>query len=182
MAPLIAENLIERTRIIIDAKSGVSGAGPVAQADVPFPRVQREPRGLQRRPAPAHARNRPGADPRRRRPGRCRRGDLHAPPGADGPRDLRHRSTPQPKSTAVEHDLLALYRSYYATSPFVRVVGHLPATKDSAFTNFCDITLRVVRGRIVVLACLDNLIKGAAGVAVQNFNLMLGCAEETGLF
>jgi N-acetyl-gamma-glutamyl-phosphate reductase len=39
-----------------------------------------------------------------------------------------------------------------------------------------------VRGRIVVLACLDNLIKGAAGVAVQNFNLMTGCPEETALF
>jgi N-acetyl-gamma-glutamyl-phosphate reductase len=57
----------------------------------------------------------------------------------------------------------------------------LPATKDSAFTNYCDITVRVVRGRIVVLACLDNLIKGAAGVAVQNLNLMLGCPEETAL-
>ena len=66
-------------------------------------------------------------------------------------------------------------------SPFVRVVGHLPATKDSAYTNFCDITVRVVRGRILVLACLDNLIKGAAGVAVQNLNLMMGCAEETAL-
>ena len=67
------------------------------------------------------------------------------------------------------------------SSPFVRVVSHLPATKDSAHTNFCDITLRVVRGQIVILACLDNLIKGAAGVAVQNLNLMLGCPEETAL-
>jgi N-acetyl-gamma-glutamyl-phosphate reductase len=57
----------------------------------------------------------------------------------------------------------------------------LPATKDSVFTNDCDITVRVVRGRIVILACLDNLIEGAAGVAVQNLNLMLGCAEETAL-
>ncbi len=86
-----------------------------------------------------------------------------------------------PRHTAVEHDLLELYRSFYAKSPFVRVVGHLPATKDSAHTNFCDITLRVVRGRVVVFACLDNLIKGAAGVAVQNLNLMLGCHEETAL-
>src|SRR4029077_13864435 len=85
----------------------------------------------------------------------------------------------RPKGSAVEHDLLALYRSYYASSPFVRVVGHLPAATDSAFTNCCDITVRVVRGRIVVLACLDNLIKGAAGVAVQNLNLMMGCPEET---
>ena len=80
---------------------------------------------------------------------------------------------------AVEHDLLDLYRSYYAESPFVRVVKHLPATKDSAFTNFCDISVRVVRGRIVILACLDNLIKGASGVAVQNFNLMYGFPETT---
>jgi N-acetyl-gamma-glutamyl-phosphate reductase len=87
----------------------------------------------------------------------------------------------QAKAAVTEHELLALYRSFYAKSPFMRVGGHLPATKDSACTNFCDITLRVVRGRIVVLACLDNLIKGAAGVAVQNFNLMTGCPEEMAL-
>ena len=84
-----------------------------------------------------------------------------------------------PRTVAVEHDLHDLYRSYYAESPFIRVVKHLPATKDSAFTNFCDISVRVVRGRIVILACLDNLIKGASGVAVQNFNLMYGFPETT---
>ena len=56
----------------------------------------------------------------------------------------------------------AVPRRTTPSSPFVRVVDHLPATKDSAHTNFCDITVRVVRGRIVVLACQDNLIKGAA--------------------
>ena len=68
----------------------------------------------------------------------------------------------------------------YARSPFIRVVEHLPATKDSALTNYCDITVRVVRGRIVVLSCLDNLVKGAAGVAVQNLNLMIGCRGGDG--
>ncbi len=87
----------------------------------------------------------------------------------------------EPKGKAVEHDLFEMYHSFYKGSPFVRVVKHLPATKDSAFTNFCDITLRVVRGRIVIVACLDNLIKGASGVAVQNFNLMYGHPETTGL-
>src|SRR5262249_5020425 len=86
-----------------------------------------------------------------------------------------------PKGPAVEHDLLELYRTFYRDSPFVRVVNHLPATKDSALTNFCDITVRVVRGRIVVLSCLDNLVKGAAGVAVQNFNLMMGYPETMSL-
>ena len=80
-----------------------------------------------------------------------------------------------------EHELLDLHRDFYARCPFVRVVNHLPATKDSALTNFCDITLRVVRGRILIPACLDNLIKGAAGVAVQNFNLLCGYDETEGL-
>ena len=75
-----------------------------------------------------------------------------------------------------------MYREFYKASPFVRVVGHLPATKESAHTNFCDITIRVVKGRILVIACLDNLLKGASGVAVQNFNLMTGHPETTGLF
>jgi N-acetyl-gamma-glutamyl-phosphate reductase len=63
----------------------------------------------------------------------------------------------------------------------VRVIDGLPATKDSAFTNFYDVTLRVVRGKILIVACLDNLLKGAAGVAVQNFNLMHDLDETLGL-
>ena len=65
LAPLVAEDRIDRTTIIIDAKSGVSGAGPLTHAGDPLPRVQREPLGLQRRQAPAHARDRPGPDRRR---------------------------------------------------------------------------------------------------------------------
>ena len=86
-----------------------------------------------------------------------------------------------PRKTVTEHDLMERYRDFYAQSPFVRVVRHLPATKDSAYTNFFDVTLRIVRGKVVILACLDNLIKGAAGVAVQNFNLMTGHPETTAL-
>jgi N-acetyl-gamma-glutamyl-phosphate reductase len=57
----------------------------------------------------------------------------------------------------------------------------LPATKDTVGSNYCDITVRLVRGRAVVVSCLDNLIKGAAGAAVQNFNLMYGYSEATAL-
>lgn len=48
-------------------------------------------------------------------------------------------------------------------------VEHLPRQKDAAHTNFCDITVRMSRGHVIVLACLDNLIRGASGVAAQNF-------------
>jgi N-acetyl-gamma-glutamyl-phosphate reductase len=70
---------------------------------------------------------------------------------------------------------------FYADEPFVRVVEHLPATKDSLGTNFCDLTVRMVRGRVLTISCLDNLIKGASGAAVQNFNLMYGHPETTAL-
>lgn len=80
-----------------------------------------------------------------------------------------------------EADLLRHFRQFYAGKPFMRIVEHLPATKDSAGTNFCDITVRVQHGQAIVLSCLDNLIKGAAGVAVQNFNLLSGYPETTAL-
>jgi N-acetyl-gamma-glutamyl-phosphate reductase len=44
-------------------------------------------------------------------------------------------------------------------------------------SNFCDITARLVRGRLVIISCIDNLVKGASGAAVQNFNLMYGFPE-----
>ena len=72
----------------------------------------------------------------------------------------------------------------YATAPFVRLTGQaLPEIKHVAHTNFCDIGWKtdVERGRIVLVAVLDNLVKGAAGSAVQNMNIMLGIDERTGL-
>ncbi len=74
-----------------------------------------------------------------------------------------------------------LLRDAYAGERFVRVVDHLPGTKDTVGTIFCDITTRVVRGRVLLISCLDNLVKGAAGAAVQNFNCLFGLPETTGL-
>jgi N-acetyl-gamma-glutamyl-phosphate reductase len=85
------------------------------------------------------------------------------------------------RRTVTEGELFELYRTYYAKAPFVRVVDRLPATKDCYGTNFLDVTVRVVGDRIVVLACEDNLVRGASGVAVQNFNRMYGHDERTGL-
>jgi N-acetyl-gamma-glutamyl-phosphate reductase len=180
LAPLIAEDLIERTGIIIDAKSGVSGAGRSPKLNYHFPECNES---LSAYSVGRH-RHTPEIEQVLTEVTRGR-GEavevIFTPHLVPMDRGIFATIYAQPKRPAVEHDLLALYRSFYASSPFIRVVGHLPATKDSAFTNFCDITVRVVKGRILILACLDNLIKGAAGVAVQNLNLMLGCAEETAL-
>jgi len=71
----------------------------------------------------------------------------------------------------------------YANEPFVRFGDALPDTKHVAGTNFCDIALRfdARTGRLVVLSAIDNLVKGAAGQAVQNFNIMAGFPETAGL-
>jgi N-acetyl-gamma-glutamyl-phosphate reductase len=183
LAPLVAEDKIERTTIIIDAKSGVSGAGRSPTPATHFPDCNES---LSAYNVGKH-RHTPEIDQVLTDVGgRVHKGSapvevIFTPHLVPMDRGIFATIYATPKSPVTEHDLFDLYRAYYARAPFVRIVGHLPGTKDSAFTNYCDITLRVVRGRIVILACLDNLIKGAAGVAVQNFNLMFGHPETTAL-
>lgn len=179
LAPLIAENKVEKTGIVIDAKSGVSGAGRSPKLSTHFPECNE---GLSAYNVGKH-RHTPEID------------QVLTAVGDGGPveviftphlipmdRGIFATIYATPREAVSEHDLKDLYRAFYARSPFVRVVDHLPSTKDSAFTNFCDITVRVVRGKVLILACLDNLVKGASGVAVQNFNLMFGHPETTALF
>jgi len=80
-------------------------------------------------------------------------------------------------------DLMARYRAFYRDEPFVKVVDSPPATKHVWGSNYCFIcpTLNPQTGRLVVTAAIDNLVKGAAGQAVQNMNVMLGLPETMGL-
>ncbi len=79
----------------------------------------------------------------------------------------------------------ACMKKFYANSPFVRIfpAGKLPQIQYSLHTNFCDVgfTLAPDGKRLVIVSCLDNLVKGAAGQAVQNMNVMFGWNEEEGL-
>jgi len=86
---------------------------------------------------------------------------------------------------ASAEDLVRLYETRYAGEPFVRIYqpGHFPDLHAVARTNFCDIgvTFDARSGRAVVVSAIDNLVKGAAGQAIQNMNLMLGYPETQGL-
>ncbi|MFM8707323.1 MAG: N-acetyl-gamma-glutamyl-phosphate reductase, partial [Planctomycetia bacterium] len=62
-----------------------------------------------------------------------------------------------------------------------RVVAHRPGPTDTVATTFRDSTARVVRGRVLLISCLDNLVTGAAGAAVQNFNCLFDLPETAGL-
>ena len=82
-----------------------------------------------------------------------------------------------------EEALGDIYEAVYRDAPFVRVVGSaLPEIKHVTHTNFCDIGWRVDgSGRVIIVSVLDNLLKGASGQAVQNMNVMIGAPETAGL-
>jgi N-acetyl-gamma-glutamyl-phosphate reductase len=88
----------------------------------------------------------------------------------------------EPSST---RDVLEVMRTFFRDAPFVRVrdAGVLPQIQYVTRTNFCDIGLEVGPDgrRVVLISCLDNLLKGAAGQAIQNLNLMYGWGETEGL-
>ncbi len=88
-----------------------------------------------------------------------------------------------PAGAVDEAALMAALDHAYADEPFVRVLKTPPDTKYVVGTNFCDITARLDprANRVILLSAEDNLVKGAAGQAVQNFNLMSGCEEFAGL-
>jgi len=89
------------------------------------------------------------------------------------------------KNIGSAEDLLAIYQKAYADEPFVRLypARHAPDLRGVARTNFCDIGVYydAKTGRAVVVSAIDNLVKGAAGQAVQNMNLALGYPETAGL-
>ncbi|MBM3133038.1 MAG: N-acetyl-gamma-glutamyl-phosphate reductase, partial [Chloroflexi bacterium] len=86
------------------------------------------------------------------------------------------------RETSVQ-EVRELYREFYRDEPFVRVVDNPPQTKQTLGSNLCLVhpVIDPRTGRLIVISCIDNLVKGGAGQAVQNMNLMLGLPEGTGL-
>jgi N-acetyl-gamma-glutamyl-phosphate reductase len=178
LAPLVAGGHIDLASVIIDSKSGVSGAGRSPKLTTHFPECNES--------VTAYNVGRHRHTPEIEQALSDVAGEavevIFTPHLIPMDRGIFTTIYATPQRTFSEEQLLELYRTYYAESPFVRIVKHLPATKDCWGSNFLDVTLRVVRGRIIILACLDNLVRGASGVAVQNFNQMYSFAEKTALW
>lgn len=177
LAPLVAGKYIDLKSIIVDSKSGVSGAGRTPKLTTHFPECNESVSAY----SVGSHRHTPEIEQVL--------GDVAGEPVEVIftphliPMDRGIFSTiyAVPGRPFSQDQLLDLYRAYYEKAPFVRIFKDLPATKHSNGTNFIDMTVRVVRGKIVVLVCEDNLIRGASGVAVQNFNRMYGHDERTAL-
>ncbi len=177
LAPLIRDDLIDRSSIIVDSKSGVSGAGRTPKLGTLSPECNEN---FSAYSVGVH-RHTPEIEQALADVAGERFSVLFTPHLTPMDRGIFSTIYCVPKQPVTEVDLLELFRRTYAEEPFVRVRTTLPTTKDTAHTNFLDLAIRVVRGRIVVLAAEDNLVRGASGVAVQNFNIMYGFDERLGL-
>lgn len=177
LAPLIKGGLIAPREIIIDAKSGVSGAGRTPKLTTHFPECNESISAYN----VGRHRHMPEIEQVLSTASGRAVEVIFTPHLVPMDRGILATTYAQPLTELTEEKVLATLREFYSQEPFVRVVNHLPGTKDTAGTNFCDITARVVRARLILISCLDNLIKGASGAAVQNFNLMHGFAETTAL-
>lgn len=178
LTPLVKAGLVETTDIIVDSKSGVSGAGRSPKLTTHFPECNESISAYN----VGRHRHTPEIEQIVRRG--CGR-DIQivfTPHLVPMDRGILTTAYSKPVGEVTEEKLFAALRDFYADEPFVRVVEHLPGTKDTTDTNFCDITVRLIRGRVLTISCLDNLIKGASGAAVQNFNLLYGFPETTALF
>ena len=177
LAPLLKAELIETKGIIVDSKSGVSGAGRTPKLTTHFVECNESISAYN----VGRHRHTPEIDEVLQRVAGADVSIIFTPHQVPMDRGILSTSYALPTRDISEETLFRALRDFYAERPFVRIVDHLPGTKDTAGTNFCDITVRIVRGRVIAISCLDNLVKGAAGNAVQNFNLMYGYPETTAL-
>lgn len=178
LAPLLARQMIEPRQIIIDAKSGVSGAGRTPKLNLLYSEANESFSAY----GVGNHRHTPEIEQVLGEVGREPVEVIFTPHLTPMDRGIFATIYATPRDPAVTAAaILEALREFYAGQPFVHVVEHLPATKHVCGTNEFHVTARVVRGKVLLLAVLDNLIKGAAGVAVQNLNLMFGQPETAGL-
>jgi N-acetyl-gamma-glutamyl-phosphate reductase len=189
LTPLKALGLVD---VVVDAKSGVSGAGKAPKASTHFCSVdsdlvaygvgthRHQPEIAAGLAGEAAAVSAFGAGPAATGPSLTF--VPHLVPlqrGITATMYARLGTFPLPDAAA----LTALYREFYAGEPFVEVCDSPPQLKDVTGTNACRIhvTVDALSGRVIVISAIDNLMKGASGQAVQNMNVMLGLPESEGL-
>ena len=178
LAPLFAAGLIVPEGIIVNSVSGVSGAGRTPKLSTLFPECNESVSAYN---VGVH-RHAPEMDQALSRVSGVAVEVLFAPHLVPMDRGIHSTIYATPTGPYSEPELLKVMADYYRGKPFVRIKPGYPATKDTAHTNFIDITVRTAGGKIIVLAAEDNLVRGASGVAVQNMNLMFNHPETSGLW
>ena len=177
LAPVLKEGLIETGNIIVNAVTGITGAGKNPSAMFHYPNMNENIFAY-------------GTGTHRHQPemeqaaseiagGEVR--ILFQPHAGPFDRGILSSVYCEPKGKVTGEQLMSLYRDFYRGERFVRICSGSPAVKDVARSNYCHIYPAAVKGRVVIFSALDNLVKGASGQAVQNMNIMFGMEESLGL-
>ncbi|MEK7309753.1 MAG: N-acetyl-gamma-glutamyl-phosphate reductase [Planctomycetota bacterium] len=178
-APLLKKGLVETDRIIIDAKSGVTGAGRVPARPLQFSEVNEN---LKAYKINQHQ-HMPEINQELSRLAKSRIEVTFVPHLVPMNQGMLSTIYFNLKKELVTKDLITLYRNYYKNEPFIRILDEdvFPETGHVLNTNFCDIGIKVTGRKAFVITAIDNLWKGAAAQAVQNMNIMEGFDERAGL-
>lgn len=177
LAPLIKHGLIQNQGIIVDSKSGASGAGRSAKVTSLFAEVNESFAAY----GVGNHRHQPeiidivgrfsGTVPQL----------IFTPHLVPMDRGILSTIYVRPVDSVTANQVRECIGSCYDNEPFVRLRSNLPSTKYVANTNYCDIAVRENNGWIILISALDNLIKGASGAAVQCMNVMFDQQESLGL-
>ncbi len=181
LAPLLQAGVVDPGTLVVDSKSGASGAGRLAQTGSLFCEVTD---GFKAYKVGEH-RHTPEMEQEISK--LCGQQVVitftpHLLPISRGILSTMYAKLSKP---VTDTEIGELYNNFYQDEPFVRLcgLGQFPATQFVRGSNFCDIGFKVDErtGRVIILSAIDNLVKGAAGQAVQNMNLMCGFPETQGL-
>tara|TARA_R110002073_G_scaffold107448_10_gene242160 strand:+ start:2114 stop:3121 length:1008 start_codon:yes stop_codon:yes gene_type:complete len=176
LSPLIAKQMIEANDIIVDSKSGVSGAGRSAKVGTLYCEVNES---IAAYGVGSH-RHQPEMADLVHRIGGQEISLVFTPHLTPMDRGILSTIYVRPRGGTAKQ-VMECWREQYADCPFVTPVDHLPATKHVAGTNHVQMTARDAGDRIVLVCAIDNLTKGASGAAIQNMNVMFGLPQTTGL-
>ncbi len=176
IAPLLKGGLIETDSIVVNAVTGVSGAGRNPTSKFHFPNMNEN---LFAYGIGSH-RHMPEIEQVASQIAGTDVKILFQPHVGPFDRGILSSVYCQPKAKTDTEKLLKLYRDFYGTEPFVQICEGAPAVKDVAGTNYCHIFPTCVKGTVVVFSAIDNLVKGASGQAIQNMNIIFGLEETLG--
>ena len=182
MAPLLKEGIIDPATIIVDSKSGTTGAGRAASVGTLFCEVHD---GFKAYKVGGTHRHLPEIEQELSALNKVSVTISFTPHLLPIARGILSTSYANLISDITEDDVRKLYSNMYETEPFVRLLpaGTFPATQHVRGSNFCDIGFAIDKrtNRIIIVSAIDNIVKGAAGQAIQNMNLMCGINETSGL-
>ncbi len=181
LIPLVKNGLISYESIVIDSKSGVSGAGRDVVLGSLFCEVNE---GVKAYNIFKH-RHLPEIEQELSRLAQKKITVTFVPHLIPMDRGILTTLYVHFSKKAKTEDILNTFQKYYGNEPFIRIYpkGKVPNTKDVRGSNYCDIGIEVneADGRAVIITAIDNLVKGASGEAIQNMNIMLGFPETMGL-